>query len=60
MNEEFATKSELASLKIDLDEVNKAIQKLDNRDYEDSRAFIGIILNHERRIKKIESKIRVW
>ena len=58
--ETLVTKSELASFKMDLLEVSKAIQRLDVRDYEDSRAFIGIILKHDRRIKKLEKKVALW
>lgn len=50
----FATRSELASVKFDLEEVKEIVMRLDKRDREDSNFFRDILLGHEKRITKLE------
>lgn len=66
LKEVFATKDDFEYLKVKVDNIadsvnqlNIKVDRLDERDLEDSNAFASLLSQHDRRLKKIEKLLKI-
>ena len=54
LDENFASKTSLKEVKTTVDEIKEIVDRLDKRDREDSDFFSKMLINHDKRIAKLE------
>ena len=66
LKEVFATKDDFEYLKVKVDNIEDSVNQLnikvdalDERDLEDSNAFVSLLSQHDRRLKKIEKLLKI-
>lgn len=60
LNEDFGSlKVKVNSIEIDVKEIREKVNRIDQRDLEDSNAFARTVVLHDTRISKIERKLKI-
>lgn len=66
LKEVFATKDDFDYLKLKVNNIevsvyqlNEKVDRIDKRDIEDSSAYSSLLLQHDRRLKKIEKLLKI-